>query len=131
MLRDMAKLFSLNEANALLPRLREILAELRQEVEEFERTAGEARELRWKVRGNGHNVAAEAFDREKAAREAVNRQIGRVHELGCEIKDVRLGLIDFPSRREGQVVYLCWKLDEAEVGFWHPIDTGFADRRPL
>jgi hypothetical protein len=127
----MPRLFTLDEANALLPRLREILADVRRAVAELEQTAGEAGELRWKVRGNGHNVAEEAFDREQSARQAVNHHISRVHELGCELKDVRLGLVDFPSRREGETVYLCWKLDEAEVGFWHPLDVGFAGRQPL
>ena len=47
------------------------------------------------------------------------------------IKDVRNGLLDFPSRREGRIVLLCWRYGEPEVAFWHEIDTGFAGRQPL
>ncbi len=47
------------------------------------------------------------------------------------IKDVQSGLIDFPSRREGRIVLLCWRYGEPEVSFWHEIDNGFAGRQPL
>src|SRR5437762_13799430 len=127
----MPKLCALGEANALRPELRESLAELRQAVEALERVEPEVSALRWKIRGNGHNVSDEPFARQRAAREAIQRPLARIQELGCELKDPRMGLIDFPSRRGGEAVYLCWKLDEAEVAFWHPIDRGFASRRPL
>jgi hypothetical protein len=127
----MPKLFTLEEANALLPQLREILADLQRAVDAFERVEGEVAKLRWKVRGNGHNVSDEALTDEHAARDAIGEQISRINELGCELKDPRLGLIDFPSDRDGDVVYLCWKADEPEVAYWHPLDTGFASRLPL
>jgi hypothetical protein len=50
---------------------------------------------------------------------------------GCEIKDLESGLIDFPTIWEGREVFLCWKLGEPEVEFWHEIDAGFAGRQPL
>jgi hypothetical protein len=127
----MPKLFTLEEANALLPELRETLADLRGAVEELARVEPEVSALRWKIRGNGHNVPDEPFARQRAAREAVQRPLARIQALGCELKDPRLGLIDFPSRRGGEVVYLCWKLDEAEVAYWHPTTVGFAGRRRL
>jgi hypothetical protein len=128
---DMAKLFTREDANKLLPRLRQILADVQHAVQELEQLETEAYEARWKVRGNGHNVPEEVFIRQQAAREKATHEISRVHALGCELKDLRAGLIDFPSRREDELVFLCWKLDEPEVGFWHPTDVGFADRRPL
>jgi hypothetical protein len=127
----MERLFTLEEANALLPRLREILLELRQTVGALERSEAEVGQLRRKLRGNGHNVPEEPFERLEAAREAAQRLIGQLQELGCELKDPRQGLIDFPSRRAGETVYLCWKLDEPTIAYWHPLDTGFAGRRPL
>ena len=127
----MPKLFTLEEANALLPELRQVLGELRRAVEELERTEPQVAALRWQARGNGHAVSDGAFTQQEEAREKVNQQISRVRDLGCELKDLRLGLIDFPSLREGDVLYLCWKPDESEVGFWHPLDVGFASRQPL
>ncbi|HLE20953.1 MAG TPA: DUF2203 domain-containing protein [Vicinamibacteria bacterium] len=64
--------------------------------------------------------------------------IGRLQGLtseicsqGCQIKDVENGLVDFPTIWEGREVYLCWKLGEQEVSFWHEIDAGVAGRQPL
>lgn len=50
---------------------------------------------------------------------------------GCYLKDLESGLVDFPTLWEGREVYLCWKLGEAEVGHWHEIEAGFAGRRSL
>ena len=127
----MPRLFTLEEANTLLPELREILAELRRAFDVLEATEAEVAAVRAKMRGNGHNVPDEAFARRQAAREAVHKQVSRIHEVGCELKDPRLGLVDFPGRLEGREIYLCWKMDEPEVAFWHPLDEGFASRKPL
>ena len=51
--------------------------------------------------------------------------------MSAIVKDFDTGLVDFPSVREGEDVLLCWQLGEDEVAFWHPVDSGFADRRPL
>jgi hypothetical protein len=61
----------------------------------------------------------------------LTRSMERVARSGAQIKDPRLGVIDFPARREGRVVLLCWKLGEPDVGFWHEIEDGYAGRRPL
>jgi hypothetical protein len=57
-----------------------------------------------------------------------------IHEIqssGVLIKDINLGLLDFPALRSGQEVYLCWKYGEGEIAFWHEIEAGFAGRRPI
>ena len=54
-----------------------------------------------------------------------------LEEIGCELKDYDLGLVDFPARMEGREVVLCWKLGESSVSFWHEIDGGFGGRRPI
>ena len=127
----MARLFTVEEANALLPELRELLVELRRAVEEHDAVAPEAREARAKIRGNGHGVAEEPLARQEASHEEIRRLVGRVQELGIELKDPRSGLVDFPSLREGRTVYLCWRLEEPAVAYWHPVETGFAGRQPL
>jgi len=126
----MARLFTLDEANALLPQLRALLTELRQAVEEL--TALEARaEPSGQVRRNGHHTGGDDVERQRRLQGTVTRLVGEVQALEVELKDPRTGLIDFSSRRAGQVVHLCWKLDEPEVAFWHPLDTGFAGRQPI
>ncbi|MGH9396210.1 MAG: DUF2203 domain-containing protein [Terriglobia bacterium] len=57
--------------------------------------------------------------------------IERIQETGCVVKDLEMGLIDFPSLRDGQEIYLCWKRGERRIEYWHSMDEGFAGRKPL
>ena len=54
-----------------------------------------------------------------------------IQKLGCHVKDVEQGLIDFPAEFEGRTVFLCWKLGEDRIQFWHELDTGFKDRQKI
>jgi len=63
--------------------------------------------------------------------EALSDELERVRALGGEVKDLETGLVDFPSRRAGDDILLCWKLGEKRIDFWHPLDGGFAARRPI
>ena len=76
------------------------------------------------------------------ARETIERQMGELEQelercceelsaLGCELKDPRRGLLDFPARHGDKAIYLCWMKGEAKVEWWHPIETGVAGRRPI
>jgi hypothetical protein len=63
--------------------------------------------------------------------EALSDEIERVRDLGGEVKDVETGLVDFPGLRRNEEILLCWRLGEKKIGFWHPVDGGFASRRPV
>src|SRR6516162_4873920 len=63
--------------------------------------------------------------------EALNDELERIRALGGEVKDLDLGLVDFPSARNGEEILLCWKLGEKSLGYWHSVDGGFASRRPI
>lgn len=67
----------------------------------------------------------------RAYHETLAEQIGEVARLGGEVKDLEAGLVDFPSRRGGEEILLCWKLGERRIGFWHTVDGGFGGRRPI
>jgi hypothetical protein len=71
----------------------------------------------------------------RAKREAssviLKRVIATLEEIGCLVKDLDIGLIDFPALYRKKEVYLCWKFGEPDIEFWHPTDTGFAGRRPI
>ncbi|MEZ4571402.1 MAG: DUF2203 domain-containing protein [Thermomicrobiales bacterium] len=54
-----------------------------------------------------------------------------VGDAGVLVKDIDMGLVDFPSLRDGQIVYLCWIIDEPDIAYWHDVDAGFQGRRPL
>jgi hypothetical protein len=61
----------------------------------------------------------------------LSRAVGELEAVDIVLRDVDRGLVDFPSIRDGQEVYLCWLVDEDAIGFWHPPDAGFAGRQPL
>jgi len=127
------KIFTLAEANAALPRCRELLAHLRHsrkaitakqaQVDLEELTSTSAAESAEKVQALLSEIEALAADFHKGLEGFV--------EIGCEIKDIDKGLIDFYAMRERQVVYLCWMDGEHEIGHWHSLESGFAGRKAL
>jgi hypothetical protein len=130
----MSRTFTLEEATAQLPRLREILMEMREKKPRVDALRQEILGMTKKATGNGHLVSQEVRDRQKVAQELVGRlnELGEaIKDIGCEVKGIEEGLIDFPSEREGRTVYLCWKLGEDAITHWHELDTGFGSRQAL
>ena len=119
------RVFSVEEANALLPYLAPALVELREKVEQ-------ATEIKVRITraatGNGWSADRDRWDRTLAR---VAELMGRLEEWGVELKDVSTGLVDFPTTREGRAAYLCWRLGEPEIAHWHFVEDGFPGRRPL
>jgi hypothetical protein len=119
--------FTLEEANAVLPRLEPLLAKLRKARDEL--TDAEAHEaLAGAAPGNGGGTSGrqvgEAFLE-------VRGMLGALEELGIVLRDIDRGLVDFPAILEGREVYLCWEEGEDGIGFWHHLDAGFGGRQPL
>ena len=130
----MSRTFTLEEATAQLPRLREILMEMRKKKPRVDGLRQEIMAMTRRATGNGHLVSQDVRDLQKVAKEFIERlnELGEaIKEIGCELKGVEEGLIDFPSEREGRTVYLCWKLGEDTIAYWHELDTGFSSRQPL
>ena len=128
------RLFTLEEANALLPRLNDLLFQIQESKAKHDRLEEQAEEYAEHVSSNGHVVEKKLNETRQElaqAAAAVNSLIERVNELGCEVKDMDEGLVDFRTQRDGRDVYLCWKLGEPEIRWWHERETGFAGRRPL
>ena len=131
------KIFSLDEANGLIPYLETVLADLttlgreitamRREIEVLSaiESAGasasnaDVRSLR----------AKEAEYLERAQR--FQAMLAEVTGRGCLVRDLEIGLVDFYTMAKGSVVCLCWRRGEARIGHWHPVDEGFSGRRPL
>ena len=130
----MKRLFTLDEARALLPRLRELACALQERKAEFDRHREALELLATRASGDGGRLQ-EPLARHRAAVErlaaAIQEMIEEVHALGAEVKGLEQGLIDFPSERDGRVVYLCWMLDEPDTAWWHDLETGFRGRQPL
>ncbi len=121
----MSKLYSPEEANALLPHLAPALVELQAK---YEQAAEAQAQIMRSAAGNGWSSKRDSWSR---VIERVAVLFGRLQEWEVELKDVSIGLVDFPTVIGGQDAYLCWRLGEPEVAYWHPRDGGFAGRRPL
>lgn len=129
------RLFTLDEANHLLPWLRERLAELDKLREALAQAQEQIGEVHRKSRTNGavsneQNAKLTQRTSESAERQA-NAVIEAIMQQGIILRDPTRGLVDFPSVRYGREVYLCWLRDESGISHWHDIDTGFAGRQPL
>ena len=124
------KLFTVQEANALLPSVRTIVTKIQQahgRVAQYRDEAKEAAEAAEK--GGGGVSAGLAYAQ---ALTDLTIQIAELDTLGVQLKDFERGLVDFPSLREGRVVLLCWQMGEGdELEWWHDVDAGFAGRTPL
>lgn len=129
------RLFSLGEANALIPTLRPLLERLAEARKERAKAQQELDERFHGGRGNGHPVPGGELQRVHgaiaAATEEIQSAASGIAELGCELKDPDRGMVDFRTQRPGRVVYLCWLMHEPEILYWHELDGGFAGRRPL
>ncbi|HLF79915.1 MAG TPA: DUF2203 domain-containing protein [Dehalococcoidia bacterium] len=127
------KLFTLEEALALLPAVRQMLLEIQQRKRDVEERSARLDGLLGMAGGNGHHAAdIEALRAELHSKATQLQQLmGELDQTGAVLKGIDDGLLDFPSLREGRVVYLCWRLGEDTISYWHEMDTGFAGRQPL
>jgi hypothetical protein len=122
------RFFSLQEARQLLPRVREFAARMVRISGELEALQDVARAL---AENNANDAGSPAGTVYVKYLLALQIQVQGLQELGCVVKGVQQGLVDFPHLKNGREVYLCWQLGEDDIGFWHEIDSGFAGRTPL
>lgn len=130
----MAHYFTREEAEALLPQISVVLRKIQERRRELQQSEEELGGLRLQAMGNGHHLHERMMElqRELARHiQALQVLVNDLKEFGCELKDADSGLIDFLSLRNGDEVYLCWRLGEKRINFWHHLDAGFAGRQPL
>jgi hypothetical protein len=128
--------FDLERAERLLPKLEQLLHAA---LEEKKRLSSFGREQAQMIERiilvGGSRVDPERFADSKRAKEASGSRLREVVEeiegLGCVLKDLDIGLVDFPCRVGERELYLCWKLGERRIQFWHSMEEGFAGRKPL
>lgn len=117
--------YTVDSANALLPHLAPALTELRDTFHEAARIRAQIQRA---ARGNGWSPKRDDENRLMAR---VAELLDRLNDWGVELRDVSTGLVDFPAVIEGHDAFLCWRLGEPEVAYWHSPEDGFAGRRPL
>jgi len=127
--------FTIREANATLPLVRAIVADLvglaRDVTDRRQRLLAISTSDRRRIADPYQEELVQAEEElEKDARRVLE-YVAELRQLGVETKSVTEGLVDFPAVLDGRRVYLCWKLGEPEIGFWHELDAGFRGRQPL
>jgi hypothetical protein len=132
----MSRYFTRDEAQRLLPRVSRSVREAVNLKSEYGRIDVELREYtgRMMMLGgaipNHDHVLGLRTRRDEQVRR-LKQLIEEIHELGCLVKDLDMGLLDFPTLYHGNEVYLCWKLGEEEIIFWHGTTEGFKGRKPI
>jgi hypothetical protein len=124
--------FTVEQANRTLPLVRRIVEDVVREHRRWQDAIVELDLLATASRADQPDPRAVALEREiQAIARAIDAFQEELSKLGIQLKDRRIGLIDFPSRLEGRRVLLCWRLGEPSVQFWHDEDAGYAGRQPL
>jgi hypothetical protein len=124
------KLFTLEEANSLLPSVRRIVKSIQKSHRRLASFNAKSRHAAEGAESGGGGM----LEGQQYAELLINLTMHteKLETLGIQLKDYRQGLIDFPSMRDGRVVLLCWKADEGDrVEWWHDVEAGFAGRQPL
>jgi hypothetical protein len=117
--------FTVAEANALLPELRHLFTQIHELWADLPEADEAAQPVLQAAGTNGGGSASRYLNLQRD----LEQLIGRIQERGILVKDLERGLVDFPHWRADQEVFLCWELSEEEVGYWHPLETGYAGRR--
>ena len=124
------KIFTIEEANALLPSVKNILGKIQRTHKNLSRFRKQAKKAAESAEQGGGGIAEGVLYATLLT--GLTSRIAELEEVGVQIKDFERGLVDFPSLREGRVVLLCWQLGEGdELEWWHDVDAGFAGRTPL
>jgi hypothetical protein len=131
-----SKRFTLTEAESLLPEVDKLIREavfLKDQYQQAEQALHEFAQrvaMQGGVKVDREFVLGKRVDRDRHG-ERLKAVVEKIHEYGCVIKDLDTGLVDFPTLFRGQEVYLCWKMGEPAIRFWHGTDEGFAGRKPI
>jgi hypothetical protein len=130
------RFFTLAEAERVLPEVERLLRRLIQLKQEYEASDAELSRLAQRITLIGGMIPpreriAELRGRKDACGRDLKSTVESIQEIGCQLKDIDTGLVDFPSLYKDEEVYLCWKLGESGIGFWHRVEDGYRGRRPI
>ena len=132
----MPKFFTLLEAEGLLPKVQRLLVGIRQQKERYQQADSELAAISQRISVTGGMVPPREYilqlrSEKDASARALKDAVEQIQSIGCQLKDVETGLVDFPTLYRDREVYLCWKLGESSIGFWHHIEDGYRGRKPI
>jgi hypothetical protein len=122
------RIFTLSEANALVPELEQHWTSIKQGRKILIDTRDEVKKASENASVGGGTVVGVKYIK---GLQDINGSLHAIQEMGVVIKDVEIGLCDFPFMYKEKLVFLCWKSGEDTVGWWHDIDSGYANRQPI
>jgi hypothetical protein len=122
------RFFTLEEARETLPLVRELMQKMVGMVCALEEARAHVKALAQEGEMNTGSPIGTGYIEGLAQ---ISECVAAIQEVGCVVKSIDEGLVDFPHLREGREVYLCWKNGESDIGYWHEVDAGFAGRTPL
>ena len=130
------RLFNRQDAENLLPLLQTLLATAIEKKKASEVIEQEFSRMQNRILLYGGIIPPYAYLAEKKVERdscvaAIREALGKIEQAGCVVKDLDVGLVDFPSVVNDEQVYLCWKLGEERIRYWHRMDEGFTGRKPL
>jgi len=128
--------FNLLEAEALLPEVQRLLQELRDYKTSYDSSDAQLNHIAQRVALAGGMVPPrdriiQLRTQKDVAARGLKHTIERFEQVGCLLKDLDIGLIDFPTLYREREVYLCWKSGEPGITFWHHVEDGFPGRKPI
>ncbi len=133
---ELKRYFTVGEAEALIPRLTEIMGDLMDAHSEAEEVRGALQGEQRRIMISGGGLLDTQMWRERAGRldqltHRVQERVAAIVSLGGVPKDLGMGLVDFPFLLSGEEINLCWRFGEKKIRFWHGLDEGFAARKPI
>lgn len=126
--QNLERMFTLSEANHLIPQLERHLTLIGQSKELLSRVRDEIKKASAKASFGGGSYAGKAYI---TSLEQMSEHLQAIQEMGVLVKDLDMGLCDFPHHMDGRIVYLCWKRGETEIRWWHDMHSGYSGRQPL
>jgi hypothetical protein len=132
----MPRYFSLDQALRTLPRVQQAVRDAIEVKAQYQHADEELKDVSRRVMASGGmqldraRVGQLRQEREASA-QRLQSALDSIHEYGCLVKDLDIGLLDFPTLYRGREVYLCWRLGEEKIEFWHDVEEGFRGRKPI
>jgi len=127
--------FTRDDADRLLAQIRPLMEEVQRRTLAFQQLQVGVDLIEGKRKGNGHLGQTKELEEKRKAlaelRQSIARLVEELQQLGVEVKDLSMGLIDFLAVRDGHEVYLCWRVGESKVEWWHSLEGGFSARQRL
>lgn len=132
----MPRFFNLLEAEALLPEVERLVRNLQDQKRSYEQADTELTNVSHRIALLGGMIPPQdrilqLRARKDASAKGLKNTIENIQHLGCQIKDADTGLVDFPTLYRDREVYLCWKIGESGIGFWHEVEDGYRGRKPI